>query len=77
MRYYENPSSGSRVIPCSPTNMTKLVVDFRNFSNAPKNWEKGGFYIGSLFYLTNIFCHNRALFERTCEWSNQALRFVR
>ena len=59
MRYHETPSCGNRVVPWSPTDMTELVVDFRNFANAPKNWETGGFYIGSLFYLTNIFCHNR------------------
>jgi hypothetical protein len=28
--------SGSRVVPCERTDMTKLIVDFRNFANAPK-----------------------------------------
>jgi hypothetical protein len=36
----ENPSSGSRVVPPGQTdgqaNMTKLIVAFRNFVNAPK-----------------------------------------
>jgi hypothetical protein len=27
----ENPSSGSRVVPCGQTDMTKLIVAFRNF----------------------------------------------
>jgi hypothetical protein len=34
-----NPSDGSRVIPCGrtddQTDMTKLIVAFRNFTNAP------------------------------------------
>jgi hypothetical protein len=66
MRYHETPSCGNRVIPWNPTDMTKLLVDFRNFANAPKSLETGGFYIGSLFYPTNIFYHNRTLFERAC-----------
>jgi len=36
-KFHENPSSGSRVIPCGRMDMTKLIVDFRNFMNAPKN----------------------------------------
>jgi hypothetical protein len=74
MSYHETPSCGNRVVPWSPTDMTKLVADFRNFANALKNWETGGFYTWSLFYLTNIFCHDRALFESACGWSTQALR---
>jgi hypothetical protein len=35
--FYENPSSGSRVTPCRRTDMVKLIVALRNFSNAPKN----------------------------------------
>jgi hypothetical protein len=31
----ENPSSGSRVVPCGQTDMTKLIFAFRNFANAP------------------------------------------
>jgi hypothetical protein len=42
-KFHQNPSSGSRVIPCGRrqtdgrTNMTKLMVAFRYFANAPKN----------------------------------------
>ena len=39
--FHENPSSGSRVVPCGRTDrrtdMTKLVVAFRNFAKVPKN----------------------------------------
>ena len=39
-KFYENPSSGSRVGPCGwadgQTDMTKIIVVFRNFENAPK-----------------------------------------
>jgi hypothetical protein len=30
------PSSGIRVVPCGQTDVSKLIVAFRNFSNAPK-----------------------------------------
>jgi hypothetical protein len=37
---HENPSSGSRVVPCGQrdrwTDMMKLTVAFCNFANAPK-----------------------------------------
>jgi hypothetical protein len=40
MVIYENPPSGSRVVPCGQTDgwtdMTKLIVAFRNFENAPE-----------------------------------------
>jgi len=39
-KFNENPSSESRVVPCEqidrPTDMTKLIVAFRDFANAPK-----------------------------------------
>ena len=36
-KFHENPSSGSRVVPCGRTDwhMTKLVVAFRNFAERP------------------------------------------
>jgi hypothetical protein len=49
MNFHENPSSGSRVVPCGQTDrqtderterqgdMTKLTVTFRNFAKAPEN----------------------------------------
>jgi hypothetical protein len=37
IKFHKNPSSGSRVVPCGQTDMTKLRVAFRNFANAPKN----------------------------------------
>ena len=35
IKFHPSPSSGSRVIPCGQTDMTKLIVAFRNFANAP------------------------------------------
>jgi len=41
VKFRENPSTGSRVAPCGPTDrrtaMTKLIIAFRNFENAIKN----------------------------------------
>jgi hypothetical protein len=36
IKSHENPSSGCPVVPCERTGMTKLIVAFRNFANAPK-----------------------------------------
>ena len=39
-KFHENPSSSSRVVPCGRTDVrpdiTKLIVAFRNFANAPQ-----------------------------------------
>jgi len=39
IKFHENPSSGSRAVPCGQTDgkMRKLTVAFRNFANAPKS----------------------------------------
>jgi hypothetical protein len=37
IKFYQNPSSGSRVVACGQTDMTELIVAFRNFSKAPKS----------------------------------------
>jgi Ni,Fe-hydrogenase III component G len=40
MKFQENPSTGSRVVPCGhtdrETDLTKLIVVFLNFEDAPK-----------------------------------------
>jgi len=43
IKFLENPSSGDQVIPCGRTDRwtgthDELIVDFRNFANAPENW---------------------------------------
>ena len=34
IKFHQNPFSGSRVVPCGQTDMTKLIVASRNFANA-------------------------------------------
>jgi hypothetical protein len=36
IKFHENPSSGRRVVSYGRTEMSKLIVAFRNFANAPK-----------------------------------------
>jgi hypothetical protein len=36
VKFYENPSNGNRVVTCGQSEMTKLIVAFRIFANAPK-----------------------------------------
>jgi len=38
IKFHENLSSVSRVVPCGRTDMTKLIVAFRYFVNAPNNF---------------------------------------
>jgi hypothetical protein len=42
IKFHENPPSGSRIVPRGrtdgQTDMTKLIVAFRNFANASRNW---------------------------------------
>ena len=44
IKFHENPSSDSRVVPCRQTDrwthITKLIATFCNFLNAPKNSKK-------------------------------------
>jgi len=36
INFYENPSSGSRVVPYGRTDKIALIVAFHNFANTPK-----------------------------------------
>jgi hypothetical protein len=40
IKFHQNASSGSWVVPYGQTDMTKLIVAFRNFANAPKEDQK-------------------------------------
>jgi len=35
IKFHENPFGGSRVVPCGPTDMMKLIVAFRDFTKGP------------------------------------------
>jgi len=51
MKFHENPSSGSRVVACGQTDMTKLIVTFRDFVNVLKNFKPYshmGFVVGTV-----------------------------
>jgi len=37
VEFHENPSSGSRVVACGRTDMTKLTDAFRSVANARRN----------------------------------------
>jgi hypothetical protein len=42
IKFHEKPSSGSRVVPYGltdgRTDVTKLIIAFHSFANAPKRW---------------------------------------
>jgi len=52
IKFHENPSSGSWVVPCGRTDMTKPIAAFRNFQNAPKTW-------GFLYGVSEVVAHMR------------------
>jgi len=62
MKFHENPSSGSRVVSCGRksrterrTDITKLIVVFRNFAKPPKpNGFKPYREIMALYYKNNM-----------------------
>jgi hypothetical protein len=57
VKFHENPSSGSRVVPCGRTDrrtdMTKVIITFRNFATASKNEMRWflGFYVFTANFL--------------------------
>jgi hypothetical protein len=40
IKFNENPSNGSGLVPRAPTDITKLIIAYRNFANAHR---KGSF----------------------------------
>jgi hypothetical protein len=42
IKFHENPSSGSRVVLCRWTDMTKPIAAFCNFASAPKKQDMLG-----------------------------------
>ena len=42
IKFHENPSSGSRTVPCRRKDMTKLIGAFRRLANAPGEDRKTG-----------------------------------
>jgi len=59
-KFHENPSSGSRVVPCGETDgrtdMTMLIVAFRNLENASKNSRTIDFF-STVFPKSLTRCH--------------------
>ena len=53
IKFHENPSSGSRLVPYGQTDMAKLTVAFRNLAKAPKK-----------FFLTEIKISERFTISR-------------
>ena len=52
IKFHQNLSSGSPVVPCGQAGVTKLIVAFRNFSNATRNVQFAHFVYISVRFLT-------------------------
>jgi hypothetical protein len=74
LRTNENPSSGRRVVPCRGTDgltdITKLIVAFRNFENASKNHSYG---LSPFVYKAKLDCGYLCMFTAT-NFSNGGFR---
>jgi hypothetical protein len=57
IKFHENPYSGSRVVPYGPTDITKLIVAFRNSKNVPKKYNVSSRRIHEVL-LTAVTSHN-------------------
>ena len=66
VKLHENPSSGSRVVPCGrtkgQTDIMKLTVAFRNFASMPKNSKRC-----ETTRSPNLICDHGVLPIRTAE----------
>ena len=64
IKFHKNPSIRSPVVPCGRTDgrteMTKLIVAFRNFANTPKIVHKGLFTLKREIFL--LYLHSSANF---------------
>jgi len=57
IKFHENPSSGSRVVPCGwtddrtyrRTDMTQLIAAYCNFANTPKNEAQEQIHVAYFF----------------------------
>ena len=56
IKFHENPSSGSRVVPCGKTDMKRLTVAFRNSAKAPR---KGS----HIFTFSHCTLHHNKLYH--------------
>jgi hypothetical protein len=60
IKFHENPSIGIRVVTCGQTDgqndMSKLIVAFRNFVNAPKNVYKVS-YVNNIIHTIQYILH--------------------
>ena len=69
--FHENPSCGSRVVPCGRTDMKEMIVAFRNFANAPKKRHN----IHLIFVVPCIMLNSEIIPKRcnNCVYSSQWL----
>jgi len=61
IKFHENPSIGSRVVPCGwtgrRTDMTELIDAFSSFANAPKNHDGINIYKFASYVAKYKFCY--------------------
>ena len=81
IKFHQNPSSGSRFVPCGRTDMTKPIVSFRRSWNARKT--NRPMLCGELpaAYCVNrtrtVVCHLLPLLCCTCGWSPERITLIR
>jgi len=56
IKFHENPSSGSRVVPWGRADITTLIVAFRSFANAPTNAKQQNCPFVKTLNATFLYC---------------------
>ena len=77
IKFHENPSSGSRAVPCGRTDMTKLIVAFLQFCERAKklrNWSKLEFLWNQISRLLFPLPPKREIFQCLGPLGHQQLR---
>jgi hypothetical protein len=64
IKFYENPSTGSGVIPCGQIGMTKITVAFSKFANEPKNKLQSFMYLCQTWFNAQNKIHKQGSINR-------------
>ena len=69
-KFHKNLSTGSQVVPCWQTDMTKLIVALHTFANVPKKYRKKVIFDVSWMYMNSFFLYSENMTKKI-HWRSQ------